>query len=86
MRVYSISDGYVYEGTGVPYFMVSPLDLTIQALDTDERCSLIVSLSQTSYCDSQQWDPEDPRCVQVILTGRFVKVCFAPLNRNKFAS
>ena len=33
-----------------------------------------VSLAQGKYCDSNQLDPEDPRCAHVIFTGRMEKV------------
>ena len=31
---------------------------------------MTVSLAQGAYCDSMRYDPEDPRCAHVILTGR----------------
>lgn len=40
----------------------------------DPRVSLTLTLAQTPYCRVKGFDPEDPRCAQVILTGRFVIV------------
>ena len=33
-----------------------------------------MSLAQTGYCRKMNYDPEDPRCAHVILTGEFVKL------------
>lgn len=35
-----------------------------------------MSLAQSDYCKEKQYDPEDPRCAKVILTGTFAKVEF----------
>jgi hypothetical protein len=35
---------------------------------------MTVSLAQGTYCDSNQLDPEDPRCAHVILTGHMETV------------
>jgi len=32
------------------------------------------SLAQSDYCKKKSYDPEDPRCAQLTLTGKFVKV------------
>lgn len=73
-RVYSVSDGLTNSSTGVPYLMASPLDETIHdlMLPNNARSSVIMSLNQGHYCYQEDWDPEDPRCAQVILTGKFV--------------
>ena len=31
---------------------------------------MTVSLAQGNYCDRKRYDPEDPRCAHIILTGR----------------
>lgn len=35
---------------------------------------MTMSLVQTNYCKQQKYDPEDPRCAKVILSGNVVKV------------
>lgn len=72
-RVYSVTDGLTNSSTGIPYLMASPLDETIHDLliPNNEKASVIMSLGQSHYCYQQDWDPEDPRCAQVILTGKF---------------
>lgn len=37
----------------------------------DNRCSVTISLAEGNFCHVKQLDPEDPRCPQVILTGKF---------------
>jgi len=39
-----------------------------------KKCSLVLSLAQSDYCNKKSYDPEDPRCAQLTLTGKFVKV------------
>lgn len=33
-----------------------------------------MSLAGTDYCKENNYDPEDPRCIRVMITGKFVKV------------
>ncbi|XP_050432676.1 protein CREG1-like [Adelges cooleyi] len=73
-RVYSVSDGTVSNSTGVPYIMLSPMDLTYQDVMVTKKCSLTLSLAQSNYCSRKAYDPEDPRCAQLTLTGTFVKL------------
>jgi len=73
-RVYSISDGTIKNSTGIPYIMASPMDLSFQDVMKTKNCSLVLSLAQSNYCNQKSYDPEDPRCAQVILTGQFVKL------------
>jgi hypothetical protein len=40
----------------------------------DSRASLTMSLAQGNYCRAKSYDPEDPRCAHVILTGSIVEV------------
>lgn len=32
------------------------------------------TLAETSYCDSENFDPQDPRCAKVLMTGKLQKV------------
>ncbi|EFN88318.1 protein CREG1 [Harpegnathos saltator] len=69
-NVISFSDGPVGSGSGIPYMYITPLDFTAQDLVKDHRASLLMTLAQGSYCKNKQWDPMDPRCARVILTGK----------------
>ncbi|XP_029041948.1 protein CREG1 [Osmia bicornis bicornis] len=66
----SYSDGILGNGTGVPYLYLTPLDFTAQDLAKDNRVSMLMSLAQGDYCKNKQWDPMDPRCARVLMSGR----------------
>lgn len=70
----SISDGPTGNGTGIPYMYLTPLDFTAQDLAMDHRATLLVSLAEGNYCKDKNWDPMDPRCARVMLSGKIVAV------------
>uniref|UniRef100_A0A671K626 Cellular repressor of E1A-stimulated genes 2 n=1 Tax=Sinocyclocheilus anshuiensis TaxID=1608454 RepID=A0A671K626_9TELE len=61
-NIVSVSDGPADNSTGVPYFYVTPMDNTV----TDLRSFPFASLNV--------YDPEDPRCARLTLTGKMVEV------------
>lgn len=34
----------------------------------------MASLAETNYCETENFDPQDPRCAKVLLTGKLLKV------------
>ncbi|XP_076660278.1 cellular Repressor of E1A-stimulated Genes [Halictus rubicundus] len=66
----SYSDGELGNGSGIPYFYLTPLDFTAQDLAKDNRASLMMTLAQGNYCKSKEWDPMDPRCARILLSGK----------------
>jgi hypothetical protein len=40
----------------------------------DSRTTITMSLAQTHFCKKHQYDPEDPLCAHIILTGKLVRV------------
>jgi len=73
-NVLSISDGPVDNSTGVPYIYISPWEISARDLSHNNKASLTMSLAQSGYCAKMDYDPEDPRCAHVILTGEFIKL------------
>lgn len=73
-NVFSVSDGSVGESTGVPYMYTTPMEMSVQDLQSNPEASLTMSLAQSNYCSKQHYDPEDPRCAHIILTGTVVTV------------
>lgn len=73
-NVLSISDGPVDNSTGVPYIYISPWEISARDLSHNNKASLTMSLAQSGYCAKMNFDPEDPRCAHVILTGEFIKL------------
>ncbi|KAK9879185.1 hypothetical protein WA026_004033 [Henosepilachna vigintioctopunctata] len=70
----SFSDGSKENSTGIPYFYMTDKELSQQDLEKDNRCTILATLSEIGYCQKQNYDPQDPRCAKVIITGRLVKV------------
>ncbi|XP_066289829.1 protein CREG1-like [Branchiostoma lanceolatum] len=79
---FSVSDGPVGNSTGVPYFFFSPLENTVQDLEANPFATLLVSEVQSGFCASVKWDPEDPRCAKIHLSGKVVPV---PEDETDFA-
>lgn len=70
VNVVSFSDGPLGNGSGIPYLFLTPLDSTAQDLSKDHRATLLMTLSQGDYCKNQDWDPMDPRCARILLSGK----------------
>jgi hypothetical protein len=70
----SLCDGPAGNSTGIPYFYVSELDASIVDIAADPRCTLTLSEASSDYCTRKSYDPEDPRCARLVLTGTCAKV------------
>ncbi|XP_016378840.1 protein CREG2-like isoform X1 [Sinocyclocheilus rhinocerous] len=73
-NVFSVSDGPADNSTGVPYFYVTPMDNTVMDLRSFPFASLTFSEAEGDFCRKQVYDPEDPRCARLTLTGKMVEV------------
>ncbi|XP_045767817.1 protein CREG1 isoform X2 [Maniola jurtina] len=73
-NVKSVVDGSMANSTGIPYFYMSPLDFTARDLSKNSRATILVSLEETRYCENQKYDPEDPRCTRLMLSGKMKKI------------
>jgi len=74
-NIFSVSDGSsVSNSSGVPYFYVPSLEMSVHDLKHDSRISATMSLAQGNYCKQTNLDPEDPRCAHVIISGRFMPI------------
>ena len=62
------------EATGVPYFYMTDMEMSVQDLVVDNKMSLSVTLDQGSYCHDQGLDAQDPPCGRVILTGTYSRL------------
>ena len=47
-NVFSVSDGPVDSSSGVPYFYISPWEISAQDLEEDNKASITMSLAQVS--------------------------------------
>lgn len=73
-NIFSISDGPLDNSTGTPYFYVTPMDNTVMDLHSFPFASLTFSEAEGDFCRKQVYDPEDPRCARLTLTGKMVEV------------
>lgn len=72
-NVFSVSDGAdVDTSSGIPYFYLSKMEISVHDLKADNRASITMSLAQGDYCKKNDLDAEDPRCAHLILTGKIV--------------
>ncbi|XP_028292277.1 protein CREG2 [Gouania willdenowi] len=73
-NIFSISDGPLDNSTGIIYFYVSQLDNSIMDLKSNPHASLTFSEAEGEFCRQMVYDPEDPRCARLTLTGKMVAV------------
>ncbi|KAF6717013.1 Protein CREG2 [Oryzias melastigma] len=73
-NIFSVSDGPLDNSTGVIYFYVTPMDNTVADLKSNPYASLTFSEAEGEFCRQMMYDPEDPRCARLTLTGKMVEV------------
>uniref|UniRef100_A0A8C3G8N4 Cellular repressor of E1A-stimulated genes 2 n=1 Tax=Cyclopterus lumpus TaxID=8103 RepID=A0A8C3G8N4_CYCLU len=83
-NIFSVSDGALDNSTGVIYFYVTPMDNTVSDLKSNPYASLTFSEAEGEFC-KMVYDPEDPRCARLSLTGKMVEVAPEELGFAKEA-
>ncbi|TKS66821.1 Protein CREG2 [Collichthys lucidus] len=73
-NIFSVSDGPLDNSTGVIYFYVTPMDNTVSDLINNPYASLTFSEAEGEFCRQMVYDPEEPRCARLTLTGKMVEV------------
>ncbi|XP_048862799.1 protein CREG1 [Brienomyrus brachyistius] len=73
-NTFSVSDGPLGSGTGVPYMYLTRLEISVQDLQVNSQASLSMSLAQTDFCRKHAYDPQSPLCAHVIFSGSVVEV------------
>nr|XP_039273615.1 protein CREG1-like [Styela clava] len=73
-NVFSFCDGPIENGTGIPYFYVTDFDVSMQDVMKNPIVSFTLSEAEIEYCGNQDFDPEDPRCARLTLSGKMVNV------------
>jgi hypothetical protein len=81
--VLSLSDGPPGVGSGVPYFYLSPLQISVSNLQENPHATLTLSLAETIYCRKNGFDPQNPLCVHIMLSGTVTKVNETEVNIAK---
>ncbi|XP_026151560.1 protein CREG2 [Mastacembelus armatus] len=73
-NIFSVSDGPLDNSTGVIYFYVTPMDSSVSDLKSNPYASLTFSEAEGELCRQMVYDPKDPRCARLTLTGKMVDV------------
>lgn len=74
-NVFSFADGIIGNvSCGVPYFFMTPMDVSAQDLAENPAATLVVSEAQSDLCKKSHLDPESPVCARVMLTGHIEKL------------
>jgi len=74
-NVFSTSDGIIGNvSRGIPYFFMTPMDVSAQDLAHNPAATLVVSEAQSEICKNSHLDPESPVCARVMLTGHIEKL------------
>jgi len=75
VNMVSMADGILGESsTGTPYFFMTDMAMSGHDLVANPKMSIVLSLAQGGYCYQHDYDPQDPRCARVILSGERVKL------------
>lgn len=61
---------YIY----IYFFLFIEIPVNKYCLQKDNRASLTMSEAQSDYCHKKDFDPEDPRCARILITGEIMKV------------
>ncbi|KAL1505872.1 hypothetical protein ABEB36_005329 [Hypothenemus hampei] len=70
----SFSDGPMDNSTGIPYLYMTDQDMSAQDLLKNNHVTVMATLAQSGYCKDKNYDPQDPRCPKVMLTGQYLKL------------
>ncbi|KAM3934686.1 protein CREG1 [Leptodactylus fuscus] len=84
-NVFSVSDGPRGQSSGVLYFYLTTMEISVQDLQLNANASLTMSLAQTPYCRHEHYDPQSPLCAHIILSGSVVKVADTETDTAKLA-
>ncbi|KAL1505728.1 hypothetical protein ABEB36_005225 [Hypothenemus hampei] len=69
----SFSDGPNDNGTGIPYLYMTDQDISALDLLQNNNVSIMASLAELSD-GCADYDPQDPRCSKVMITGKYIKI------------
>ena len=68
--VQSYVDGPLKNSTGSPYFYIASISDTYKNMKYNNSVSLTISQAESNYCADKKYDPEEPTCARVIVTGQ----------------
>ncbi|KAF7267184.1 hypothetical protein GWI33_019565 [Rhynchophorus ferrugineus] len=74
VSVKSFCDGPIDNSTGIPYFYITSMDVSGADIVKNNAVTIMVTLSEVNYCKDKNYDPQDPRCPKVLISGKFLKL------------
>ena len=66
----SYADGLLSNSTGIPFFYIAKVSDTYKNIAYNNSVSMTVTQNEGEYCKQKGWDPEEPVCSRVTLTGK----------------
>ncbi|KXJ23402.1 Protein CREG2 [Exaiptasia diaphana] len=70
----SYADGVIGNSTGIPYFYISKFSDTYKNIEYNNTVAVTVTENESELCKQQGYDPEEPVCSRVTITGEVVAV------------
>ncbi|XP_050308561.1 protein CREG1 [Anthonomus grandis grandis] len=70
----SLSDGPMDNSTGIPFLYMTDMDVSGQDILKNNNVTIMATLAESDYCTNKNYDPQDPRCAKVIISGKLLKV------------
>ncbi|CAH1985973.1 unnamed protein product [Acanthoscelides obtectus] len=67
-------DGPKDGSNGNVYLYLTDLDIASKNIKVDSRVSVLATLAGTDYCTRKNYNPQDPRCPKVMITGKFLRL------------
>ncbi|XP_068185700.1 protein CREG2 [Antennarius striatus] len=84
-NIFPVSDGPLDNSTGIIYFYLTPMDNSVSDIQSNPFASIAFSEAEGEFCRQMMYDPEDPRCARLTLTGKMVQVAPEELTFAKEA-
>lgn len=70
----SYADGMIGNSTGIPYFYISKLSDTYKNIEYNNTVAVTVTENESELCKKYGYDPEEPVCSRVTVTGKVCKI------------
>nr|CAH7759685.1 unnamed protein product [Callosobruchus chinensis] len=67
-------DGPKDGSNGNIYLYLTDLDIASKNMKVNDKVSVMATMAGTHYCTSKNYNPQDPRCPKVMITGKVVRL------------
>lgn len=83
-NVFSMADGPVDKSSGIPYFYLTEMELSVHDLNKNNKASITMSLAQGDYCKDNNLDPEDPRYIPSAISNEIGPIMYTQFVCKQF--